>query len=240
MNTKKFKIFDWGKEYIVDKKCLGRVEHINSYRKFIWGGRAYIWIPLVIVSAILSGIVCHFVYQDFEKLKEVTVWILGLAYGILSLWYYVLLRCAINCAKGRRRYFYIKILLPAIIATILFLVLANMGENISENIYKQGDTVNFSEATSLKFDKVCIFGPYSSNADVSEILGFDWDIESRTNISSSDSVNIIVFTKNKKVIEYTAHPRNKNDFYKLSRNCFPYEFSKIRRDPDQHTWHEER
>ena len=134
----------------------------------------------------------------------------------------------------------IKKMLPAITATILFLVLANKGENISENIYKQGDTVNFSKATSLKFDKVCIFGPYSSNADASEILGFDWDIESKTNITSSDSVNIIVFTKNKKMIEYVAHPRNKNDFHKLNRKCFSYEFSTIRKDTAQHTWYEER
>ena len=148
--NKKFKIFDWGKEYVVDEKCLGKVEHINSYRKFIWGGRAYIWIPLVIVSAILSGNVCHFVYQDFEKLNQVTVWILGLTYGLLSLTYYILLRRAVNCTKNKKKWFYLKRILPVIVTTILFLVLASKGENISENIYKQGDTVNFSEATSLQ------------------------------------------------------------------------------------------
>jgi len=139
-----------------------------------------------------------------------------------------------------KKYFYLKKILPVITIIILFMVLANMGENISENIYKQGDTVNFSKATSLKFDKVCIFGPYSSNADASEILGFDWNMEIRTGISSSDSENIIVFTKNKKVIEYVAHPRNKNDFHKLNRKCFSYEFSTIRKDTAQHTWYEER
>ena len=103
---------------------------------------------------------------------------------------------------------------------------------ISSNIYKQikfsnPKIIDFSKLIPIKFDKVCFFGPYSTNIHTEKILGFYWDIESKTKIHMNDSINVITFIRDNKVIEYTEHSRSKGDFWRLSNKCFKYNNSKI-------------
>jgi len=95
----KFKIFTWGKEYTVDKECFEKVKKIDSYREFIWQYRAPIWLPIIIVASITSGIICYFVYGNFDQIKQISIWMMGVIYLSFSLFFYIKLRRAINCAK---------------------------------------------------------------------------------------------------------------------------------------------
>ena len=82
------------------------------------------------------------------------------------------------------------------------------------------EKVDLSKVGGSSWDRVCIFGPYSDNISAEKALGFRWDIENKTSIFSSDTVNVLVFAKGKAVIEYTEYPRSLGDFEKLSGQCF--------------------
>ena len=69
------------------------------------------------------------------------------------------------------------------------------------------------------WDRVCIFGPYTYNSDAKMTLGFEWDIEAKTDIRSSDGINVLAFVKESSVLAYVEHPRNKGDFAKLRGKC---------------------
>ncbi len=99
INENKFKIFTWGKEYKVKEECFEKVKKIDSYREFIWQYRAPIWLPIVIISGIVSGVICYFVYGNFEQIKQIAIWIIGILYMFFSLLFYIKLRKAIHCKK---------------------------------------------------------------------------------------------------------------------------------------------
>ena len=69
------------------------------------------------------------------------------------------------------------------------------------------------------WDRVCIFGPYTYNSDAKMTLGFEWDIEAKTDIRSSDGINVLAFVKDSSVLDYVEHPRNKGDFAQLRGKC---------------------
>ncbi len=113
--------------------------------------------------------------------------------------------------------------------------------NISSAIFtqlKQSEwkTVEFSKAVPFKFDKVCLFGPYSTNEGAEKILGFSWNMELKTPISSNDGINVIAFVKDNKVISYVEHPRNQGDFWRLSSKCFDYKNTKLTRTSKKDKW----
>jgi hypothetical protein len=113
-------------------------------------------------------------------------------------------------------------------------------DKISDKIYSQlkesqWKTIDFSKTVPFNFDKVCIFGPYSSNKDAEKALGFYWNMELRTLISTHEGINIITFIKNNEVISYIEHPRNKGDFWRLSGKCLDYN-TKLKRTTKEDKW----
>jgi len=112
---------------------------------------------------------------------------------------------------------------------------------ISSEIFSQlkqseWKTVEFSKVVSFEFDKVCIFGPYSTNEGAEKVLGFSWNMELKTSINSNDGVNVIAFVKDNNVISYVEHPRNQGDFWRLSGKCFDYKNTKLTRISRKDKW----
>jgi hypothetical protein len=95
----RYKIFSWGKEYIIDPQCIDRVKALDGYRDFIWSYRAPIWLPIIIFSTILGALTCFFVHSDFELIKQMTIWYMGGIYALISIVYYIKIRKAIHCVK---------------------------------------------------------------------------------------------------------------------------------------------
>jgi len=66
---------------------------------------------------------------------------------------------------------------------------------------------------------VWLWSGYTTNAAAEKTLGFAWDVELRTDIESSDGINVLVFVTGQRVASYLEHPRHQ-DFWKLSGHCF--------------------
>ena len=112
---------------------------------------------------------------------------------------------------------------------------------ISESIYSQlkqseWKVTDFSKVVPFKYERVCILGPYTLNESAEQALGFYWDVEKETEISSNDGINLIAFIKENKVISYIEHSRAKGDFSKLSRKCLNYNNSVLTRTTRKDNW----
>lgn len=81
---------------------------------------------------------------------------------------------------------------------------------------KTEKVIVFSEVdVTFAWDKVCIFGPYTNNAKAQSILKLDWNIEERSQIQSSDSINALVFLYQGKVNQVVDLYRGTADFKEL-------------------------
>jgi hypothetical protein len=103
----------------------------------------------------------------------------------------------------------------------LVTLLSGCGSSISSDISRQAATgrVDLNNLAAGQWDRVCFLGPYSDNKAAERTLGFPWDAETRTDISSSDWSNVLIFVKGSEVIAYTEHTR-RQDFSDLSGQCF--------------------
>lgn len=91
-----YKIFTFGKTYHVQDEYLPQLKNIDSYRYFIWSNRPYIWIPILIVSGVLSGVISYLFLDNFNHLKSLTVWLSIGMYLILSIAFYTKIRLIIS------------------------------------------------------------------------------------------------------------------------------------------------
>lgn len=77
----------------------------------------------------------------------------------------------------------------------------------------------FSQSVSGDWDQLCIFEPYSDNQKAAALLGFDWDLESNSNISTFDDITLLVFASSTAVIFFEDVKRNV-DFSSLAGQCY--------------------
>ena len=100
----------------------------------------------------------------------------------------------------------------------------NMTEKITHQFQSSGRTfVNLANVVQNTWDKVCILGPYSTSKHAYDTLGFAWPVEKQSTIATSDSIALLLFVENQKVVEFVEHPRRDGDFANLSRQCFKRE-----------------
>ncbi|MBX3305159.1 MAG: hypothetical protein KF751_03810 [Nitrospira sp.] len=72
---------------------------------------------------------------------------------------------------------------------------ASLPTKLSAQLQKENQkTIIFSDLdVTFAWDRVCIFGPYTNNEKVKSVLNMNWNIEERSQIHVSDSVNALVF-----------------------------------------------
>lgn len=95
-------------------------------------------------------------------------------------------------------------------------------------------SIDFKEIGGSQWSRVCFFGPYSGGS--SEVLGFPWRIEEKTDALVSDGHNAIVFATDKEVVSFVVISRGDADFWKLSRQCFQRSDSQFVNDHGSGTW----
>ncbi len=101
-----------------------------------------------------------------------------------------------------------------------------LSEEITRQFQSSGRTfVNLAEAVPGNWAKVCIFGPYSDNNAAYKTLGFRWNLEKHSSITTGEGIGLLVFIKGQKVVAQVEHPRKNGDFTNLSRQCFQREYS---------------
>jgi hypothetical protein len=69
------------------------------------------------------------------------------------------------------------------------------------------------------WERVCIFGPYTSNELVEADLGFKWNAGSESSISVNDGINLIVFARGKQIVAFAEHGRGHADFESDEHRC---------------------
>lgn len=72
--------------------------------------------------------------------------------------------------------------------------------------------IDFSTFTPNNWDRLFIFGPYTSYVEIDNALGRFWLYSRFTTIESNDRVNLLVFTKGNRVVEYIEFFRGNGDF----------------------------
>jgi hypothetical protein len=95
----------------------------------------------------------------------------------------------------------------------------------------KGTSVNLTTAVTVKWEKVCILGPYSNNNSAKRTLGFEWNAESKTSIRTNEGISLLLFVSENKVINYVEHKRCSGDFSNLTTQCFPKEGAQFVHDP---------
>jgi hypothetical protein len=68
--------------------------------------------------------------------------------------------------------------------------------------------VDFAEIAPFAWDRVYIFGPYTSNELIHAWLGFHWSGLKRTSIDWNEGVNLVVFVRGTKVVHWFEHGRD--------------------------------
>ncbi|NWO07384.1 MAG: hypothetical protein HLX50_17355 [Alteromonadaceae bacterium] len=98
--------------------------------------------------------------------------------------------------------------------------------------------VDLQKEVGGNWERVCIFGPYSTNSVAAGVLGFEWDLELKSSVFTSDDISLLVFTASDKVVSFFEVSRGDADFSELSRQCFRPSDSKFRIHRSQSGWPE--
>jgi hypothetical protein len=75
-----------------------------------------------------------------------------------------------------------------------------------------GGEFRMADCTGFAWDRVHVFQPYTSPADIEAALGFSWVGAGWTGIDSSDGAVLLVFVRDHDVVCYVMHPRGWGDF----------------------------
>lgn len=112
------------------------------------------------------------------------------------------------------------------VGILTVVALAGCESGISAEISQQAaaspERLDLAKVGGTDWERICFLGPYTHNEMAEKALGFYRNVEARTDIASSDGINVLVFVKGKQVVAYTEHPRHQ-DFWRLSGQCFPRE-----------------
>lgn len=92
------------------------------------------------------------------------------------------------------------------------LLRSDLADIISQNQTGEIPVVDFSTITTFVWDRLFVFGPYTSPEQIDSSLGSFWLGSRFTSIKSSDRVTLLVFTKNGHVVQYLEFPRGWGDF----------------------------
>jgi hypothetical protein len=94
---------------------------------------------------------------------------------------------------------------------------ASFPNKLSAQLKKENQkTILFSDLdVTFAWDTVCIFGPYTSNEKAQSVLHMNWNIEERSEIHLSDSVNALVFLYQGSVNQVVDLKRGIADFTDL-------------------------
>jgi hypothetical protein len=71
-----------------------------------------------------------------------------------------------------------------------------------------GSTVDLAEVATFAWDRVYVFGPYTPHSHIHASLGFHWPWVSGTTVEWNEAVNLVVFVRGAKVVDWFEHPRS--------------------------------
>jgi hypothetical protein len=91
--------------------------------------------------------------------------------------------------------------------------------------YKMGEVegVDISAATNFSWQRLYIFGPYTSLLEINDTVGRSWRKKCYTDVHVSDAVQLLVFTDGKTVVHCLDFPINEGWFPEFREGLSPQE-----------------
>jgi hypothetical protein len=87
---------------------------------------------------------------------------------------------------------------------------------LRQQIVKHANTAEFNVSLAdfqgAQFDEIVIFGPYTVQETVDQVLGQPWPAYAHFGLAASDSFHLIVLLRGGKVIKAEQYPRGQGDF----------------------------
>ena len=77
--------------------------------------------------------------------------------------------------------------------------------------------VKLQSITTFQWDKFYVFTPYTPIEKIHKTLGFNCPRAVKSGINHRDDINLLVFVKDRKVIQHLEYPRSHGDFYKIKK-----------------------
>jgi hypothetical protein len=74
-----------------------------------------------------------------------------------------------------------------------------------------GRPFRLSSVTSFDWDRFYVFPPSTTPSRINRTLGFEWEQADDSNIGSDDSINLLVFVRQRDVVRAFDHQRDKGD-----------------------------
>ena len=84
-------------------------------------------------------------------------------------------------------------------------------------------TLDFSKLIPEDWKHMYVFIPYTSHSEIFEVIGFEWEEIYKTRIKHDDSINLLLFTNENKVVRYIEYPISYGDFGKLNADEYSRE-----------------
>ena len=88
-------------------------------------------------------------------------------------------------------------------------VSSSIGATVDRGV---GTRLALAEHTAFRWDKVCIFGPYTSDDAVDSITGIPGASGRAYDIRLNEGINVLMFIDAGRIADSVAHPRGKGDF----------------------------
>jgi hypothetical protein len=112
--------------------------------------------------------------------------------------------------------------MPTLLLVILLLLLTGCADRSSESLRLEtrDGIVDLAEQLPGEWKRVCLLPPYSTNRMASDLLGFEYNIESRSRIVSSDSITLLLTVDGRSVVDGFEIGRRNIDFSSLGTVCY--------------------
>lgn len=89
---------------------------------------------------------------------------------------------------------------------------ASFPNRLSNELEEEKEIILSNLDVTFAWDRICIFGPYTNNEKAKSVLHLNWNIEERSHIHFSDSINALVFLFQGNVNHVVDLKRNIVDF----------------------------
>lgn len=109
---------------------------------------------------------------------------------------------------------------------------SDLERRIAAEVAKGRDTeLRMRELTEFQWDRMHVFGPYSSPDHIERELGFAWLPAASTGITDNDGISLLVFVRNDAVVRHVTQPRTPCDFAGASTGRYSPETAVFRATP---------
>jgi hypothetical protein len=75
-----------------------------------------------------------------------------------------------------------------------------------------GARLVLSEQARFDWDTACVFGPYTSGADMTRVSGVQVSPEQAHDLTRRDDIDLLLFIEKGRVVSAVPHPRSRGDF----------------------------